>query len=86
LGVYDKAIEAMDILSPEYCICFSSCYHSKNYKTIASVQFLDICVKKVLVRLLFLYIHVGSNADTSLDALQSKEHKYRKDQGLLYET
>ena len=39
-GVYDKVIKAMDILkSRDIGFAFSACYHSKNYKTIASDDF-----------------------------------------------
>jgi hypothetical protein len=46
-GVYDTAIRAMDILrSRGIAFAFSSCYHSKNYKTIASDGFLDYMRQK----------------------------------------
>lgn len=45
-GVYDKALKAMDILkSRGIGFAFSACYHSKNYKTIASDEFLDFMRK-----------------------------------------
>ncbi|TGC09228.1 radical SAM protein [Methanolobus halotolerans] len=67
-GVYDKAIEAMDILrSRDIGFAFSACYHSKNYETIASDEFLDHMRKKgAWFGWLFQYIPVGNNADTSL--------------------
>jgi len=67
-GVYDKAIRAMDILrSRGIAFAFSSCYHSKNYKTIASDEFLDYMRQKgAWFGWLFQYIPVGSDADTSL--------------------
>ncbi|NPE28705.1 radical SAM protein [Methanococcoides sp. SA1] len=67
-GVYDKAIRSMDILkSREIAFAFSACYHSKNYKTIASDEFLDHMREKgAWFGWLFQYIPVGSTADTSL--------------------
>ena len=58
----------MDILrSRGIAFAFSSCYHSKNYKTIASDEFLDHMRQKgAWYGWLFQYIPVGSNADTSL--------------------
>ncbi len=46
-GVYDKVIRAMDLLK-KYNIGFgfSACYHAKNYKTIASDEFLDFMREK----------------------------------------
>lgn len=67
-GVYDKAIKAMDILrSRNIGFAFSACYHSKNYETIASDEFLDHMRERgAWFGWLFQYIPVGSNADTSL--------------------
>ncbi|WP_370575229.1 radical SAM protein [Methanomethylovorans sp.] len=67
-GVYDKAIRAMDILrSRGIAFAFSACYHSKNYKTIASDEFLDHMREKgAWFGWLFQYIPVGSDADLSL--------------------
>lgn len=46
-GTYDKVISAMDLLK-EYDIGFgfSACYHSGNYKTIASDEFLNFMQEK----------------------------------------
>ncbi len=67
-GVYDKAIKAMDILkSRGIAFAFSACYHSKNYETIASDDFLDYMREKgAWFGWLFQFIPVGSTADTSL--------------------
>ncbi len=67
-GVYEKVIKSMDILkSRDIAFAFSACYHSKNYKTIASDEFLDYMREKgAWFGWLFQYIPVGSNADTSL--------------------
>jgi MoaA/NifB/PqqE/SkfB family radical SAM enzyme len=67
-GVYAKAIKAMDILRErDIGFAFSACYHSKNYKTIASDEFLDLMRSKgAWFGWLFQYIPVGSTADTAL--------------------
>lgn len=67
-GVYDKAIKAMDILRErDIEFAFSTCYHSKNYKAIASDEFLDFMLAKgCRMGWLFTYIPVGNNADMSL--------------------
>lgn len=67
-GVYDKLMESMDILrSRDIGFGFSACYHSKNYKTIASDEFLDFMREKgAWFGWMFQYIPVGSDADTSI--------------------
>lgn len=67
-GVYDKVIRAMEILkSKGIAFAFSSCYHSKNYKTIASDEFIDYMREKgAWFGWMFQYIPVGADADTSL--------------------
>ncbi len=67
-GVYDKVIKAMDILkSRDIAFGFSTCYHSQNYKEIASDEFLDfMCEKGSWMGWLFTYIPVGNDADLSL--------------------
>ena len=67
-GVYDKVINAMDILkSRDIGFAFSTCYHSKNYKTIASDEFLDYMREKgCWFGWLFNYVPVGSDADLEL--------------------
>ena len=67
-GVYDKAVKAMDILREKGIeFAFSTCYHSKNYKAIASDEFLDFMEEKgCKMGWLFTYIPVGNNADLSL--------------------
>jgi MoaA/NifB/PqqE/SkfB family radical SAM enzyme len=67
-GVYDKSIAAMDILkSKGIGFAFSACYHSRNYKTVASTEFLDLMrAKGAWFGWLFHYIPVGSDADLSL--------------------
>lgn len=67
-GVYDQVIQAMEILkSRDIGFAFSACYHSKNYKTIASDEFLDQMRENgAWFGWLFQFIPVGNNADTSL--------------------
>jgi MoaA/NifB/PqqE/SkfB family radical SAM enzyme len=67
-GTYDKVISAMEILkSRDIGFGFSVCYHAKNYKTIASDQFLDFVREKgAWFGWLFNYMPIGSDADISL--------------------
>lgn len=67
-GVYNQVIHAMDLLkSRDLEFAFSACYHSKNYKVIASDEFLDYMWEKgCRMGWLFTYIPVGNNADLSL--------------------
>lgn len=73
-GVYDKLMGSMDILrSRDIGFGFSACYHSKNYKTIASDEFLDFMREKgAWFGWLFQYIPVGSDADTSIVSVHPK--------------
>jgi len=67
-GTYKKAIKAMDILKERNIgFGFSTCYHAKNYKEIASDEFLDYMREKgCWMGWLFTYIPVGNDADMSL--------------------
>lgn len=67
-GVYDKVIGAMELLKKrDIAFGFSVCYHSKNYKEIASDEFLDDMREKgCWMGWLFTYIPVGNDADMSL--------------------
>ncbi|MFW5774319.1 MAG: radical SAM/SPASM domain-containing protein [Tangfeifania sp.] len=67
-GVFDKVIAAMDILKQrDIGFGFSACYHSQNYKTIASDKFLDFVREKgAWFGWLFNYFPIGSDADISL--------------------
>ncbi|HBR32349.1 MAG TPA: radical SAM protein [Clostridiales bacterium] len=67
-GVYEKALNAMKLLkSRDIGFAFSACYHSKNYKTIASDEFLDFMREKgCWFGWLFQYVPVGSDADLSM--------------------
>ena len=67
-GVYDKALVAMELLkSKGIAFAFSACYHSGNYQTIASDEFLDsMRAKGCWFGWLFQYMPIGSDADLSL--------------------
>jgi MoaA/NifB/PqqE/SkfB family radical SAM enzyme len=67
-GTYDKVIKAMELLKERNIgFAFSACYHSKNYKTIASKEFLDDMRKRgAWFGWLFNYVPVGQDADLSI--------------------
>jgi MoaA/NifB/PqqE/SkfB family radical SAM enzyme len=68
IGVYDKVMSAMDLLN-KYNIGFgfSACYHARNYRTIASDEFLDFMREKgAWFGWLFNYMPIGSDSDLSL--------------------
>ncbi len=91
-GVYDQAIRAMDLLK-KYDIGFgySTCYHAKNYKTIASDEFLDLMREKgAWLGWLFIYMPIGKDADMSLCCnaqqrayVKQKLEDYQKKHGFL---
>jgi MoaA/NifB/PqqE/SkfB family radical SAM enzyme len=76
-GVYDRVIAAMDLMKArDIGFGFSSCYHSKNYRTIASDEFLDFMQEKgAWFGWLFNYLPIGSDADVSL-CCQAEERAY----------
>jgi len=67
-GTYEKVIAAMDILRQrDIGFGFSICYHSKNYLTVTSDEFLDFLIAKgAWFGWMFTYLPIGSDADTSL--------------------
>ncbi len=67
-GTYQKVLAAMKILKDrDIGFGFSACYHSKNYKTIASDEFLDFIREQgAWFGWLFNYFPIGSDADVSL--------------------
>ncbi|MDO9557544.1 MAG: radical SAM protein [Coriobacteriia bacterium] len=67
-GTYDKVLKAMDLLKErDHGFGFSVCYHSKNYKTICSDEFLDFMREKgAWLGWLFNYMPIGSDSDVSL--------------------
>ena len=67
-GTYDKVIAAMDLLKKkDIGFGFSICYHSKNYLTVTSDEFLDFLMEKgAWFGWMFTYLPIGSDADTSL--------------------
>ncbi len=79
-GVYSRVIRAMDILaSRDIAFAFSACYHSKNYKEIASDEFLDFMREKgCWMGWLFTYMPVGNDADLSLVCTPEQRAYVRK--------
>ena len=67
-GVHEKVLRAMSLLKErDIGYAFSTCYHSKNYKTIASDEFLDDMQERgAWFGWLFNYVPVGKDADLSL--------------------
>lgn len=67
-GTYDKVIAAMDILRKyDLGFGFSICYHSGNYKTVSSDEFLDFLREKgAWFGWMFTYLPIGKDADVSL--------------------
>jgi len=74
-GTYEKLMYAMDLLK-EAGIPFgySACYHSRNYKTIASDEWNDLMIEKgCLFGWLFTYMPIGSGA--ALDLMVTDEQR-----------
>ncbi|MEZ5070437.1 MAG: radical SAM protein [Bacteroidales bacterium] len=67
-GVYDKVLQAMDLLKKhDIAFGFSACYHAKNFDTVTSDAFLDFMRQKgAWLGWLFNYMPIGSDADLSL--------------------
>lgn len=67
-GTYDKVIAAMDLMKKhDIGFAFSTCYHSGNYKTVASDEFLDFLVAKgAWFGWMFNYLPIGCNSDVDL--------------------
>ncbi|MDX9812398.1 MAG: radical SAM protein [Bacteroidales bacterium] len=67
-GTYDKVIAAMDILRKyDLGFGFSVCYHSGNYRTVSSDEFLDFLREKgAWFGWMFTYLPIGKDADVSL--------------------
>lgn len=91
-GVYDQAIRAMDLLKKhDIGFGFSTCYHAKNYKTIAGDEFLGLMREKgAWLGWLFIYMPIGKDADPSLCCnaeqrayVKQKLEDYQKKHGYL---
>jgi MoaA/NifB/PqqE/SkfB family radical SAM enzyme len=67
-GTFDRVVAAMDLLKKyDIGFGFSACYHSGNYKTVASDKFLDfLCDRGAWFGWMFNYLPIGCNADTTL--------------------
>jgi len=78
-GVFDKVIEAMDLLK-KYGIVFgfSACYTSQNYKAVGSDEFFNFMMEKgCLFSWLFTYIPIGKNAIPELMVTpEQREYMY----------
>ena len=74
-GTYEKIMHAMDLLKAAGIpFGYSACYHSKNYKTIASDEWNDLMIEKgCLFGWLFTYMPIGSGA--ALDLLVTDEER-----------
>lgn len=79
-GTFDKALEAMDILKKhDIAFGFSACYHSKNYRTVSSDEFLDFVRSKgAWFGWMFNYLPIGHDADVSL-CCSPEERAYVKE-------
>lgn len=74
-GVYNKVMEAMDLLK-EYGLVFgaSICYTSKNYKAVTDPEYVKLMVEKgCRYAMYFHYIPVGN--DASVDLLPNPEER-----------
>lgn len=67
-GVYRKVMAAAELLRKHHiAFAFSACYHSKNFKAVASDEFLDAMFQMgCWMGWLFTYIPVGNEADMDL--------------------
>lgn len=76
-GVFDKVIRTMELLrNRNIGFAFSACYHSQNYKVIASDEFLDFMRQRgCWFGWLFNYIPIGSDSDLSL-VLKAEQRAY----------
>ncbi|MEI6048696.1 MAG: radical SAM protein [Bacteroidota bacterium] len=80
-GTYLKVIAAMDLLKKhDIGFGFSICYHSKNYQTVSSDEFLDFLREKgAWFGWMFNYLPIGSDADVSLCCnAEQREHVKQK--------
>lgn len=79
-GVYQRVIEAMQMLKRHKCIFGTSvCYTSANYMAVTSDEFYDMEIKNgAKFAWYFHYMPVGADADTALLLTpQQREHVYR---------
>lgn len=85
-GTFDKVITAMDILSRrDIGFGFSICYHSKNYQTVSSDEFLDFLRDKgAWFGWMFNFMPVGSDTDVSL-CCNAEQRAYVKDKISAYQ-
>ena len=80
-GVYQKTIDAMQMLKRHKCLFGASiCYTSKNYDSVTSDEFYDLLIENgARYAWYFHYMPVGSGADRELLLTpDQREHVYRK--------
>lgn len=85
-GTFDKVMTAMDILGRrDIGFGFSLCYHSKNYQTVTSDEFLDFVRDRgAWFGWMFNYMPVGSDTDMSL-CCNAEQRAYVKDKISAYQ-
>ncbi len=78
-GTYDKVLTAMQLLKKhDIGFGFSLCYHSKNYKTVTSDEFLDFLrAQGAWFGWAFGYRPIGNHADLSL-CLDAEAREYTR--------
>ncbi|MGN1122987.1 MAG: radical SAM protein [Eubacterium sp.] len=79
-GVYQKTLEAMQLLKKHKCLFGTSiCYTSKNYKSVTSDEFYDFMIENgAKYAWYFHYMPVGGNADSELLlSPEQREYVYR---------
>ncbi|HOW25023.1 MAG TPA: radical SAM protein [Bacteroidales bacterium] len=86
-GTFDKATAAMDLLkSRDIGFGFSVCYHALNYEEVCSDAFLDFLLEKgAWMGWMFIYMPIGSDADSSL-CLNANQRTYVREKLGSYRT
>lgn len=79
-GTFDKAVRAMELLKKhDIAFGFSACYHSKNYRSVTSDEFLDFVRSKgAWFGWMFNYFPIGDDADLTL-CCKPEERAYAKE-------
>lgn len=85
-GTYDKVIVAMDLLKKrDLGFGFSICYHSGNYQTVTSDEFLDFLREKgAWFGWMFTYLPIGTDADITL-CCSAEQRTYVKEKIEIYQ-
>jgi MoaA/NifB/PqqE/SkfB family radical SAM enzyme len=76
-GTYQKIMRAMDLLKDSGIpFGFSTCYHSKNYETVASEEYIDFLIEKgCFFGWYFTYMPLGKDAALEL-MVDDKQREY----------